>query len=118
MKYSGSGKHLGARSADDWTSATRSAVAGGTTTVIAFAVQSRGTSMNAAVDEYHELAKGAAMCDYGFHVIVTDPNEEQMKVELPKLVERGITSVKVCRFSWQYMPRNRTRKFNSNSRYI
>ena len=51
--------------------------------------------MNAAVDEYHKLAENAAHCDYGFHVIVTDPTEEQMKVELPRLVERGITSVKV-----------------------
>ena len=51
--------------------------------------------MNAAVDEYHKLADNVAHCDYGFHVIVTDPTEEQMKVELPKLVQRGITSVKV-----------------------
>ena len=51
--------------------------------------------MNAAVDEYHKLADNAAHCDYGFHVIVTDPTEEQMKIELPKLVQRGITSVKV-----------------------
>ncbi|KAH8117262.1 dihydropyrimidinase [Phellopilus nigrolimitatus] len=93
IAQSGAGKR--ARSADDWTSATRSAIAGGTTSVIAFAAQSRGTSMNAAVDEYHKLATGAALCDYGFHVIVTDPTEEQMKIELPKLVERGITSVKI-----------------------
>lgn len=51
--------------------------------------------MNAAVDEYYGLAKGHAMCDYGFHVIVTDPTEEQMREELPRLVQRGITSVKV-----------------------
>ncbi|BGP37031.1 hypothetical protein JCM10449v2_000935 [Rhodotorula kratochvilovae] len=88
-------KSLGAKSADDWTSASRSAVGGGTTTVIAFAVQNRGTSMQAAVDAYHELATGNAVCDYSFHVIVTDPSEEQMHVELPKLVEDGITSVKI-----------------------
>ena len=51
--------------------------------------------MNEAVDEYHELAANAAYCDYGFHVIVTDPSEEQMRVELPRLLERGITSIKV-----------------------
>ncbi|KPV76720.1 uncharacterized protein RHOBADRAFT_51721 [Rhodotorula graminis WP1] len=88
-------KSLGAKSADDWTTATRSAVAGGTTSVIAFAVQNRGESMLKAVDAYHELATGNAVCDYSFHVIVTDPSEEQMHVELPKLVEDGITSVKI-----------------------
>lgn len=48
--------------------------------------------MQAAVDAYHELATGNAVCDYGFHVIVTDPSEEQMHVELPKLMADGITS--------------------------
>ncbi|GAA5924346.1 uncharacterized protein JCM15063_005608 [Sporobolomyces koalae] len=88
-------KSLGAKSADDWTSATRSAVGGGCTTVIAFAVQQRGSSMQAAIDAYHELATDNAVCDYSFHVIVTDPNEEQMHVELPKLIQQGITSIKI-----------------------
>lgn len=64
--------------------------------------------MNTAVDEYHTLADNAAVCDYGFHVIVTDPTEEQMKVELPKLVQRGITSVKVSGdyplTKWEHQP--------------
>ena len=51
--------------------------------------------MQAAVDDYHELATDNALCDYSFHVIVTDPSEEQMHVELPRLIEQGITSVKV-----------------------
>ncbi|GAA5957370.1 hypothetical protein JCM3765_000438 [Sporobolomyces pararoseus] len=85
----------GAKSADDWTTATRSALGGGCTTVIAFAVQKRGSSMQAAVDDYHKLATDNALCDYSFHVIVTDPNEDQMHVELPKLIDQGITSVKI-----------------------
>ncbi|GAA5894967.1 uncharacterized protein JCM6883_002274 [Sporobolomyces salmoneus] len=88
-------KSLGAKSADDWTTATRSALGGGCTTVIAFAVQQRGGSMQAAVDDYHKLATDNALCDYSFHVIVTDPSEEQMHVELPKMIEQGITSVKI-----------------------
>lgn len=51
--------------------------------------------MQAAVDDYHKLATDNALCDYSFHVIVTDPSEEQMHVELPKLIEQGVTSVKV-----------------------
>lgn len=51
--------------------------------------------MQAAVDAYHDLATNNAVCDYSFHVIVTDPSEEQMHTELPKLIEQGITSVKI-----------------------
>ena len=41
----------GSRNADDFFSATRSAVTGGTTTVIPFAQQLRGQSLRAAVEE-------------------------------------------------------------------
>ncbi|KIY49958.1 Phenylhydantoinase [Fistulina hepatica ATCC 64428] len=88
-------KRLGARSADDWTSATRSALGGGTTTVIAFAVQTQGSSINEAIEAYHILADGHAVCDYGFHVIVTDPTLEQMNAELPRAIAGGISSIKI-----------------------
>lgn len=48
-----------------------------------------------AVEAYYELADGTAMCDYSFHAIITDPTEEVVRDEVPKLVEFGITSVKV-----------------------
>lgn len=54
--------------------------------------------MNKAVDDYHRLSDGSALCDYGFHLIVTNPSEEQMETELPSLVDRGVTSVKVSLF--------------------
>lgn len=63
--------------------------------MIAFAVQNRGESMQAAVDAYHQLATGNAVADYSFHVIVTDPSKEQMHGELPSLIEQGITSIKI-----------------------
>jgi dihydropyrimidinase len=88
-------KSLGAKSADDWTSATMSALGGGTTSVIAFAVQPKGGSMKAAVDDYHKLATNNALCDYSFHVIVTDPTYQQMHEEMLGLMESGITSVKI-----------------------
>ncbi|THV04899.1 dihydropyrimidinase [Dendrothele bispora CBS 962.96] len=88
-------KGLGARSADDWTSGTRSALAGGTTTVIAFAVQARGASLTDAVTEYHKKSDKYSVCDYSYHLIVTDPNDVQMHTELPKLVKEGISSMKI-----------------------
>ena len=59
--------------ADGFESGTRSAIAGGNTTVIPFALQSRGMSLRQAVTDYHAEAEGQAYCDYGFHLILTDP---------------------------------------------
>ncbi len=61
--------------ADDFTSGTLSAACGGTTTVIPFAVQEKGSSLDAAVTDYHRRADGKALIDYAFHLIVTDPTE-------------------------------------------
>ena len=47
------------RMADDFDTGTRSAACGGTTTVIPFAAQEKGHSLQAAVDDYHRLARKA-----------------------------------------------------------
>jgi dihydropyrimidinase len=84
-----------ARMADDFRSGTRSAAAGGTTTVIPFAAQQRGQSLRAAVDDYHARAEGKACVDYAFHMIVADPTPEVLKNELPALIDAGYTSFKI-----------------------
>jgi dihydropyrimidinase len=85
----------GTRMADDFQSGTRSAVAGGNTTVIPFALQRRGETLRAAVENYHREAAGKAYCDYGFHLIVTDPTPSVLGQELPSLVNDGYSSFKV-----------------------
>src|SRR5665647_1927807 len=45
---------------------------GGTTSIIDFATQARGTKMRDALDIWHKKAEGKAAIDYGFHMIVTD----------------------------------------------
>lgn len=81
---------------DTWETASRSAIAGGTTTVLAFASQQRhDTSVLEPVQKYHAKANGQTYCDYGFHVVMTNPTTEILETELPKLVEEGITSVKL-----------------------
>ena len=85
----------GTRMADDFESGTRSAVAGGNTTVIPFALQRRGETLRAAVEHYHREAAGKAYCDYGFHMIVTDPTPSVLGQELPALVGDGYPSFKV-----------------------
>ena len=59
--------------ADGFESGTRSAAAGGNTTVLAFALQPRGQSLRESVESYHAKAEGKCYVDYGFHLIVTDP---------------------------------------------
>jgi dihydropyrimidinase len=84
-----------AHMADDFVSGTRSALAGGNTTVIPFALQPRGASLRQVVTNYHGEADGKALCDYGFHLIITDPSSSVLGQELPALVDDGYSSFKV-----------------------
>ena len=81
--------------ADDFHSGTVSAAFGGTTTVIPFAAQHRGMKLRAVVEDYHGRAGAKAVIDYAFHLILTDPTEEALREDLPRLVAEGITSLKV-----------------------
>lgn len=85
----------GSLCADDFTSGSLSAAAGGTTTIIPFALQMRGQSLAAAVRDYHRRAEGKAVIDYAFHLIVTDPTPQVLGQELPALIEEGYTSFKI-----------------------
>ncbi len=81
--------------ADNFLTGTRSAICGGTTTVLSFAAQEPGRTIRAVVDEYHDRVRGTAYTDYGFHIILTDPNPQVLGQDLPALVADGYTSVKV-----------------------
>ncbi len=83
------------RMADDFDTGTRAAACGGTTTVIPFAAQEKGQSLQAAVDDYHRRAEGKAHVDYAFHLIVSDPTPKVLAEELPALIARGYTSFKI-----------------------
>ena len=81
--------------ADDFYSATVAAAFGGTTTIMPFAAQHRGNSIVAVVDDYAKRAAEKAVIDYGFHLIISDPTEHALNVELKEMVALGITSFKV-----------------------
>lgn len=85
----------GPKMADGFETGTRSAIAGGNTTVIPFALQPRGASLRASVADYHKEADGQSYCDYGFHLIISDPTASVLGQELPALVNDGYTSFKV-----------------------
>ena len=81
--------------ADDFRSGTLSALCGGNTTVLPFAMQMRGQSLRRIVDDYHERARPKAHIDYGFHLVVGDPTPRVLAEELPELIEQGCTSIKL-----------------------
>jgi dihydropyrimidinase len=84
----------GTFSADTFETGTRAAAWGGTTTIIDFAVQPKGTSLLAALDAWHAKADGNCAVDYGFHMIVSDVNEATLK-EMSACVDAGVTSFKM-----------------------
>lgn len=85
----------GSVSADDFHSGTISAAFGGTTTIIPFALQMKGSGVRAAVEDYHERAAGKAVVDYAFHLIISDPTPTVLRDELPALIEEGYSHFKI-----------------------
>ena len=81
--------------ADDFFSGSISAACGGTTTIIPFACQQKGSTIQDAVDDYHSRAEGKSVIDYAFHLIVTDTTEQVLQEELPRLIKEGYASFKI-----------------------
>jgi dihydropyrimidinase len=84
----------GTFSADDFETGTRAAAWGGTTSLVDFAVQPKGSSLRETLDTWHAKAEGKASIDYGFHMIISDVNEQTLK-EMDVLVGEGVTSFKM-----------------------
>src|SRR6266566_5665608 len=81
----------GTFSADDFETGTRAAAWGGTTSLVDFAVRPKGSSLRETLDTWHAKAAGKASIDYGFHMIISDVNEQTLK-EMDILVGEGVTS--------------------------
>src|SRR5919205_180371 len=84
----------GTTAADDFLTGTRAAAFGGTTTIIDFAVQYKGQALREGLDNWHAKAEGKAAIDYGFHLIVTDLEDERVP-EMLRLMDEGVTSFKL-----------------------
>ena len=77
---------------ETWESASRSAFAGGTTSVVAHTPQFKGGMLL----EQHQAAReraGRAMIDHGFHQIIADPSEAALS-QVAALVADGVGSLK------------------------
>jgi len=86
---------MGLMCADDFYSGTVSAAFGGTTTIIPFAAQHRADRIPDVVAAYGKLAREKAVIDYGFHLILANPDEASLRDDLPRAIREGITSLKV-----------------------
>jgi len=84
----------GTFAADTFETGTIAAAFGGTTTIVDFAVQAKGTSLLGTLDKWHEKADGNCAIDYGFHMIVSDVNDTTLK-EMDACIANGVTSFKM-----------------------
>ncbi len=78
---------------ESWETGSRSALAGGATSVVTFSTQFKGRPIGPTLDEYRRRAR-QAMVDHAFHQIITDPTDAVLD-ELPAIVASGIRSFKV-----------------------
>jgi dihydropyrimidinase len=79
---------------DTFETGSRAAAFGGTTTIVDFAVQSRGKSLREGLDAWHAKAEGNAVIDYGFHMIMSDVNDGTL-AEMDQLVAEGVPDFKL-----------------------
>ena len=79
---------------DTFETGTRAAIWGGTTTIVDFAIQSHGASLQDGLETWSRKAAGNCATDYGFHMVLTDVNESTLR-EMDQLVEQGVTSFKM-----------------------
>jgi len=85
----------GVTTADNFLTASRTAAFGGITTIIPFAAQKKGVSLVTTVEEYHTLAHGNSLIDYGFHTIISDLSDDDVSMHMETLIQNGCTSFKV-----------------------
>ncbi len=84
----------GTAAKDTFETGTRAAAFGGTTSIVDFAVQTRGASLRDGLDTWHAKAEGNAVVDYGFHMIMSDVNDDTLK-EMDTLVAEGVPDFKL-----------------------
>jgi dihydropyrimidinase len=84
----------GTYASDDFETGTRAAAWGGTTTIVDFAVQTIGEPLMDGYEAWRAKADGRCAIDYGFHMIVSDVNDQTLK-EMDILMGEGVTSFKL-----------------------
>jgi dihydropyrimidinase len=79
---------------DDFKTGSKASALGGTTSIVDYALQKKGASLLDALEEWHKKAENKCHIDYGFHLQLTDINENILN-ELENLPEMGVSTVKL-----------------------
>ena len=83
------------RAVDDFYDGTVAAACGGTTAIVDhMGFGPDGCNLHYQLNEYHHLADGKAVIDYGFHGTAQHVNQDILD-ELEGMMEDGVSSVKV-----------------------
>jgi dihydropyrimidinase len=85
----------GTEASDTFETGTIAAAWGGVTTIVDFAVQNTGGSVQDALGAWHEKATGNCAIDYGFHQIIGGVDEDSLKAMTYLVENEGITSFKL-----------------------
>ena len=85
---------MGTRTADDFYTGTRAALAGGTTTVMNFVLENRNMSLVEAYNLNKSRAEKKACCDYAFHSCVYNYDDKVAKEMEVLAKEKGVNSFK------------------------
>ena len=80
--------------ADDFSSGTRAAIRGGTTSIIDFACPNKGETLAFGLSLWHKKSDGRCWCDYAYHMTIDDWNDG-IEHELDDMFSAGITSFKM-----------------------
>ena len=84
----------GTVSADDFENGTKAAACGGVTTVLDFAIQTKGKSIMDAVEARRAEADSKVCVDYGLHAAITDWND-RTQAEIKTVIDYGIPTFKM-----------------------
>ena len=84
----------GTVTADDFTTGTAAAIAGGTTMIVDFGTQYHGETLNEALKNWHEKAGDGNSCDYSFHMSISEWTPT-VREEIKDMIEAGITTFKL-----------------------
>ena len=84
----------GTVTADDFRTGTIAAAAGGTTSIVDFAVQEPGSALSQSLETWHAKAEGRAAIDYGFHMVIRELPDSRLP-EMDEMVRQGVTSFKM-----------------------
>lgn len=85
---------MGTYAKDDWDSASKAALVGGTTTAIEMICPGRADEPLDAFELWKGKADGVASCDYTFHMGVVRTDDAAM-TQFREIVNRGVASFKV-----------------------